>query len=229
MENDTITANEPQANDTKRKRSSIKRSAKQWVLFGITAFTAIFMFIGLAFPVVHFRQEIFGTVFERTVLGFDVLGGNMPKALESVANTLMAFVWLQLLATIICIALTVLALTVFPQKKAERTQRIVMIVSLVFSLIYMIDGIAAVSADNAGTTASYALFLVVVLLTVGYFVCLKCLPETLGGKRSKQEKSQKNGEDVAEQIKKYKELYDMGAITEEEYATKKSELLNDKK
>lgn len=203
-------------------------TGKQWVLFGIAAFTALFMLIGLSFPVVHFKQEIFGVVLERTVLGFDVLGGNMPNAIESVAVMLMVFVWLQLLATVACIVLMILTLTTFSQKRAARVQDIVMIVSAVFSLLYLIDGIAAMSASEiAGTTAAYALFIVVALLTVGYFVCRKILPETFGPQSPKQGKRPKqNGEDVAEQIKKYKELCDMGAITEEEYAKKKSELLN---
>ena len=204
----------------------VKHTAKQWVLFGIAMFTVLFMFIGLSFPIWAFKEEIFGSVFERTVLGFNVLGGSMPKALESVAATLMAFVWLQLLATIVCLVLTILSITTFEQKKAQRVQIAVMIVSAAFSFLYMIDGIAAVaSSELAGTTASYALFIVVALLTAGYFVCMKLLPEVFGVKKSNREARKSNG-DVAEQIKKYKELYDMSAISEEEYEKKKSELLN---
>lgn len=194
-------------------------TAKQWVLFGITALTVLFMFIGLAFPVLHLQA--FG--LERTTLGFDVLFGNIPAAVQSVAAMLMAFVWLQLLATIAGIVLVVLALTVFSRKTAERVQLAVMIASAAFSFLYMIDGIAAVSASEiAGTTASYALFILVALFTAGYLASWKLLPETFAiQKREKRAEG-----DAAEQIRKYKELYDMGAITEAEYEKKKSELLN---
>ena len=225
MENGNNTANSSQKTHPKRTRPSVARTAKQWVLFGIAAFTAVFMLIGLAFPVLHL--EVLGMV--RTTLGFDVLSGNMPAAIESVGATLMAFVWLQLVATIVCIVLAVLALTVFPQKTAERVQIAVMIISAVFSLLYMIGGIVATSSSTlAGTTASYALFIVVALLTAGYFLCMKLLPETLAVGHSEHKKQpRRDGEDVAGQIKKFKELYDMGAITEEEYLKKKAELLDD--
>lgn len=219
-END-ITMNEgsPQVN-----KPSVKRTVKQWVLFGIVIFTALFMLIGLAFPVWDFDGGILG--IERTVLGFDILGGSIPKTLEPVASALMALVWLQLLATIACLVLAILSVTTFEQRKAQRVQIAVMIVSVVFSFLYMIDGVAAVSSSElAGTTASYALLIVVALLTVGYFVCLKLLPEDFGANKISRAAHIDNG-DVAEQIKKYKELYDMGAISEEEYAKKKSELLN---
>lgn len=235
MNNDNINGSQTAESEPKAKKPSIGQrlsafTMKQWVLFGIAAFTSIFMLIGLAFPVVHLELTIYGTtVMERTVLGYDILFGQIPVALESVATALMVFAWLQMIATIACLVLTILSLTVFSQKAARRTQIAVMIVSTAFALLYTIDGIAATSAVESyvATTAAYALFIVVVLLTVGYFVCLKVFPETSAPKRTKQScRSAQSESDVVAQLKQYKELYDMGAITEEEFSKKKSELLN---
>lgn len=235
MEKDKFAEDETRTTEPKTEKPSIGQrlsafTVKQWVLFGIVAFTAIFMLIGPAFPVVHVSLEVYGAkVMESTVLGYDILVGYMPKALESVAAMLMAFVWLQMIATIACLVLTVLSLTVFSQKTARRAQLAVMIVSTVFAFLYMIDGIAAISASElyVATTAAYALFIVVALLMVGYVVCLKVLPETAAPKRAKEaRRSVQSESDIAAQLKQYKELFDMGAITEEEYLKKKSELLN---
>lgn len=206
--------------------ASKKRTAKQWVLFGIILLTVLFVFVGLAFPVAHFEVTIFGSkLADTTVLGFDILIGHMPNALESVYTVLMAFVWLQLIAVLPCLILAIMSITKLTPNMAKRTQTAVMIVSLVFAFVYMLDGVIALSASEIkGTTASYALLIVVVLLTIGYFVCRKVLPEN-GSKRPKQGKGSAGGESVADQIKKYKELYDMGAITQEEYERKKAELL----
>lgn len=198
-------------------------SMKQWVLFGILAITALFMFIGLAFPVLHMKIEVFSYKQESTTLGFHLLGGSYPKALEGAAPMLMAFMWLHFLATLACIVLTLLVFFK-PLKRGDRIQIAVMCLSLVFSVLYMIDGFVAISSVEgtySPTTASYALFILVALFTVGYFVCLKFLPENFGRPKKAPRKA-----DAADELKKYKELYDMGAITEEEFAQKKRELLN---
>lgn len=195
-------------------------SMKQWILFGITALTALLMLVGMAFPILHI--ELFS--LKKTVLGFSLLGGSCPAALESVAAMLITFAWLHLLAALACIVLTALAL-VKPSPKRGRFQLISMCLALLFSLLYMIDGIVAISSVDglySPTTTAYVLFILVAVLFVGYFVCLKFLPEDF----VKRQKPTPRNVDVAEELKKYKELYDMGAITEEEYDRKKKELLN---
>ena len=197
-------------------------SLKQWILFGIAALTSLFLLIGLAFPVLD--VSIFS--LKSKTLGFDLLGGHMPAALESVAAALVLFAWVNLIAMICCFVFTMLSLLKFSGKKSTHFQIIVMVVAIIASLLYMISGFIAVSAMeiSTATTSAYVLFILVALFAVAYFICLKVLPESRG--KSVKGESRKPHIDVAEELKKYKELYDMCAITEEEYNRKKAELLN---
>lgn len=200
---------------------------------------AVMAVVGLSIPTAteHYFSYYYG--YETTTFnGFNTLFGD--DYLSDYSAAIAAVNWVLLLAGLTCVTLAFLAMFYFSDNVVRKAEMAIVIISIVTAFLYMVEGIAMVVLWRGGdyaTTAAPALFSIQAGLLIAYFVCnhFNKVDSTSAESEAVAIHSQPqytrqtpkaNTANVAEELTKYKQLLDMGAITQEEFDAKKKELLN---
>ncbi|MBR2375965.1 MAG: SHOCT domain-containing protein [Clostridia bacterium] len=214
--------------------------------------TMLFAFLALCFNIVTVSSDFADVSIAEN--GFDLLGGTEYDDFVDCAGWLQTFSILLLIA-VIAEALIYAYLAYTKNEKAEKTLKIFVIVNVVLTLIYMINGFIAVGDVESAVsdlsdildedidiskyvdikTEAFLPLIFTVLCAVAYFV-LDRMPETVGvqptavkesvaAASASETKGYIDDEHTADMLIKYKGLLDQGVITQEEYDQKKTELL----
>lgn len=106
--------------------------------------------------------------------------------------------------------------------------------TVIFSLLIIVCGIIATLCFIGGNIGAGLLNVVIVILSIvallGRIAYERGLFNSIGSKKNDTPQATNTSipqpvNDPADEIKKYKELYDSGAITEEEFNAKKKQIL----
>jgi len=159
----------------------------------------------------------------------------------------------SIIELIAAIAMIFLAFYSFVKKDAEDFEKIIIIVVLLISILYTVEGIIFKSLvsnvvgegiDTYIETASFVPLIINCVLTASYIFVNAVFSnennstplEESDKKENEEEKEEKtekkekqndihNASNAIELLKQYKELFDMGIITQEEFEEKKKQLL----
>lgn len=210
--------------------------------------TMLFAFLALCFNIVTVSADFVDVSVAEN--GFDLLGGTEYDDFVDCAGWLQTFSILLLIA-VIAEALIYAYLAYTKNEKTQKTLKIFVIVNVVLTLIYMINGFIAVGdvestlsdlSDDLDigeyidiATEAFLPLIFTALCAVAYFV-LDRMPETVGvqptvvkesvaAASASETKGYIDDEHTADMLIKYKGLLDQGVITQEEYDQKKTELL----
>lgn len=203
-----------------------KQSLKRWVEMGLFALTAVLTFLALLFNVYDIEMSVFGSKIESHGNGFNVIS-EYPQVLEGMGD------WLGFYSIIIIVAIIAEGIVygVMFAKKSEKfllMEKIFVIVNVILTLVYMINGLSAKSSIEEQSTlyiaqtAAFIPFILVAIFAAAYFIVVFKVKEIRFG----AQKATKGSEvSAADELVKYKKLLDDGVITQEEYDIKKKELL----
>ena len=210
--------------------------------------TMLFAFLALCFNIVTVSSDFADVSIAEN--GFDLLGGTEYDDFVDCAGWLQMFSILLLIA-VIAEALIYAYLAYTKNEKTQKSLKIFVIVNVVLTLIYMINGFIAVGdvestlsdlSDDLDIgeyidikTEAFLPLIFTALCAVAYFV-LDRMPETVGvqptavkesvaAASASETKGYIDDEHTADMLIKYKGLLDQGVITQEEYDQKKTELL----
>ncbi len=165
-------------------------SPKKAILSGIAFFASIMMLFALCYFLIVGEESVYlygyyigGDVV--TESGFTMLKFSSPLITRSFqwgAVLIGLLCLLQLLASIALIVGNVLSFLLLPKKKNKAITMVSVIVSTVFSFLYMLEGIiftAVCDGTMSGTfiTFAYLPFIFAVLIAVAYFVCFFVIKE----------------------------------------------------
>ncbi|MBR1974547.1 MAG: SHOCT domain-containing protein [Clostridia bacterium] len=123
---------------------------------------------------------------------------------------------------------------VMRKKNAEKMlliEKILVVTNVILTLIYMINGFNAKqtieeqSSYYQVTTSAMIPFIIVVVLATAYFAVTFFVKENFSLSSLKQKTAKTSEMTTADELAKYKNLLDEGAITQDEYDAKKKELL----
>lgn len=203
-----------------------KKNLKRLLQLILFAFTALFAFLALAFKIYDVKIEFLGTKTQASGNGFQIIS-KYPEVLEEIGN------WLGVYSIVLIIAIIVEVIIygVMFAKKAQKltlTEKIFVILNVVLSLIYMINGLNAKSTIEEQSTMyvvstlAFVPFIIVAIFAIAYFMVSFVVKENfaLSAKAAKS-----NTVSAADELVKYKQLLDSGAITQDDYEAKKKELL----
>lgn len=200
---------------------------------------AVFAVVGLSIPVATEYSSLYYYSYEtRTFNGFNTLLGD--NYLMDFSGAIAGVNWLLLISGLTCIVLAALAMCVFSAKTAGKAELAVVIIAIITAFLYMVEGIAMVSLWRGGdgaTTTAFVVFIIQALLLTAYFICrhyaetdenVSSLSAVQTSVQTQYVKTapKSNMANAATELTKYKQLLDMGAITQEEFDAKKKELLN---
>ncbi len=203
-----------------------KKTIVDYILCGLALFIALFTISGLAFNLTQRigYRELEDAQYYRwydngfTMLGFDsclIVGGSFiwAKVLLGVLNLV------HLLASIVAIGLAVASF--FTPKAKQKCRTIAVVICLICNVTYAIEGIAFTTVNTSQwgysfTTLAYVPLIVTTVAAVAY----GALSYTSACRQACS-----YGSDLV-RLKQLKQLFDMGAITQEEYGIKKKEILN---
>ena len=164
-------------------------------------------FMGL-FPVV--------SIYGRGVDAFYLLGYSRAECIVTGVIAIIA-------ALMGLISLIVIGWGIYAKKNKTT---FIPITACILSLAYMI--LCLVVAEGIGTLG-FIPFIIIVLMTVAYFICAKFLPQPdiiSGGQKGTYKSSSISAQKSSiELIKEYKGLLDGGIITQEEFDAKEAKLL----
>lgn len=205
-----------------------KLNLKRLIEISLFAFTVVFAFLMLVFKVYDVKITFFGSVIASEGNGFQLIKG-YPEALEKIGD------WLGIYSIIVMVVIAieiVLYVIFFLKKNSKITliEKILVIINVVLSVVYMINGFCAKDTIADGNfygtveikTFAYIPLIIVAIFAVAYFVMAFFVKKDF----SITIKSKKNGAiSNAEELLKYKQLLDNGIITQEEFDVKKNELL----
>ncbi|MDE5601981.1 MAG: SHOCT domain-containing protein [Clostridia bacterium] len=159
--------------------------------------------------------------------------GNMTGYIPSVISCF------QIIFACLAIVATVLAIFLFNKNATNVVCKVTVILGIVFSLLYLLRGWAYhLSYDNTSwdktsvsivvETASHVPFIIIGLLSIAYAFCAHLVPE----KEIKLRRPTKEvltpamvEQQKMDTLRKYKELFDNGVISEEEFISIKRKLL----
>lgn len=207
----------------------------------IVVAVALMMIIGLAIPLVVINKYFYYDYSTFQLNGFNTLLGH--EWLEEFSGAVAAVNWVLLLAGLTCIIFASLSIIHSSNNKVQKFEIIVLIIGIISALLYMIEGIViAVESSFAlasATTISPVLFSIQLALLIAYFVCKKYRhTNTEFSTITQTDKSNNqalyirnipnqntNNINSAEELIKYKQLLDIGIISQEEFDKKKRELL----
>lgn len=159
--------------------------------------------------------------------------GNMTGYIPSVISCF------QIIFACLAIVATVLAIFLFNKDATSVVCKVTVILGIVFSLLYMLRGWAYhLSYDHTSwdktsesivvETASHVPFIIIGLLSIAYAFCARLVPE----KEIKLRRTPKEvltpamvEQQKMDTLRKYKELFDNGVISQEEFDSIKRKLL----
>ena len=216
------------------------------LITSITALAIAFMMIiGLAIPAIklidysHYSGYYFTDYNEYIFNGFNTLAGE--DFLDSYAGLVAAVNWILLLLGILCLILAFASIFNANATTARKIEKFIIVSGVITSFLYMLEGIimsSMMSADEKIVTAP-VLFVIQIVLVVIYCICdhvnknktapIKEEKETIVTSKPITTSSQIkniNNETNKDELIKYKQLLDMGVISQEEFEKKKKELLN---
>lgn len=229
----------------------MNKNVTKYVLNIITLMIAIFMLLSLLFPLISVNIDMKVINVELKNLtsknGFDFITNF--SALMDVSNwtlTLGCIVCLlQLIVSVLLIIINLFASFMFDEDKVKKVSIITIIISLVFAFMLVVSGILIVSelsktiGANLGnsddgyvkiSTLSYIPLIIDIVFVLLFFVC------NMLSKTDFFEKKEKNTNQnfttaptstpTANMLRTYRELYEKGALTEEEYLELKRKLLS---
>ena len=165
-------------------------TVKKAVLGGIAAFTALWAFLALSFPLCAgwLSESFLGYRIPTwdSDCGFTMLGMSSPFITESWqagAVIIGLLCYLQMFGSLALLVLNVVAIFRFPRKVSNTLSMAGTVAALALSFFYMIEGILFAVVCNAtyayGSfyTLAYVPFIFCVLCTAGYFVCRAMIKE----------------------------------------------------
>lgn len=171
-------------------------SLKKAVSSGIAFFASLMLLFALCYSLVVGEKStyLYGYYLGTEVIvesGFTMLKFSselITKSYQWGAILIGLLCLLQLLASLALIVGNILSFLLMPQKTNKIITLVSVVVSTVFSFLYMIEGIvfAAICSDTmSGTyiTFAYLPFIFAVLITVAYFVCFGVIKEKDGAQK----------------------------------------------
>lgn len=160
-----------------------KYSRKQLILGAIICTVALFAILTLVFNIISTKATLLGTTLRSSANGFSILG-EVPGAIEDIGGWLITYSILYMLAVVAGIGFLAFC---FVKKSVEEFLSFgekTNIAACALALIYMINGIVAVSVANDETmglvdssTAAFVPFIIIALLTVAFYVVKVRMPE----------------------------------------------------
>lgn len=222
----------------------MSRKGKEFILLSICAFMALLTIVGLCFPLVVL--DLKGTIYFSVVSenGFDFFAFkskffyadySLTAIMGGIINIIILF------AGIVAVGLTVYGFIANARNKTTKVKIAVIIITLIASVIYMVEGLAfSPIAEEAHRynkltfcTMAYIPFIIVSISAIACILCDIFIPVNDG----KTKLDNKNGfvgkvdngvDEMSgriELLKKYKQLFDEGVITQEEFEEQKNKLL----
>ncbi len=208
-----------------------KLKLKRIIEISLFVLTAIFAFLALVFNVYDVEATFEEETIREAANGFKLLEG-YPEVLQEIGGWMVGYSYIILTIIVIEIILYV----ILSIKKASETvviERIFVLLNVVLTLIYMINGFSAKSTIESQDlelilsaleteTVAFVPFIVVVLFTVLYFIVPFFVKNDIvfGIKPKKP-----NAVAAVDELAIYMQLLNDGLITQEDYDAKKKELL----
>ena len=219
----------------------MRLKVKKMILLSICAIMALMVVLGLLFNIIQLSNK--GEIADHdngfTLLSFEsdfilVKSYNWGAIVCGVINLLI------LLSGIV--ALILIAYSFVKINLETRCPLAVIIIAMVTSFLYLVEGIAFLSICKETYTqlltkylhtVSFVPFILQTVLLIAYIVCnkfVKCAdnekpPQPIGAKTSTVNSDINQAANKIELLKQYKELFDSGVITQEEFDAKKKEWL----
>lgn len=215
---------------------------------------ALMMLVGLSIPVADLWDSYssFYYLGSYSFNGFNTLGGH--TALSNFSGAVAAINWILLLSALTCIGLAIaltFASSIYSNSgRKKKTELAIVITGLICAFLYMIEGICIVTmrATDYGTTYAPILFAMQLVFLICYFVFNSLSnKEKISSETPSSQKFYVNNSVIsnpnpnvnsitqsnsnpsivnnADEIMKYKQLLDMGAISQEDFDQKRKELL----
>lgn len=212
----------------------MKRSIRQVVLLIICTAMALAVILGLLFNVIGIKGQNLDAQNGFILLSFSktFLANQAYSGFFGIINTLM------LVGGITSIILVILS---FLGKGRSYFQLIVIIIAMTAGVLYLMEGCVIVSLPKEDFlkisyaiyaqnlyTASYFPLIIQSALLIAYLICNKCIRDIPFSERKKEIVASNEFRTMTERVtllKQYKELFDGGVITQEEFEAKKKELL----
>ena len=207
-----------------------KKDFKRIICIILFILTTAFTFFALLFNLYDAKASMSmeGEYYyaESTGNGFSVML-SYPLALAEIGDWLGIYSLIMLVAIII----EIIVYAIMSAKKVKKigvAEIIFMLLNIVLTLIYMINGFNAKGAiQNVSplykvSTSAFIPFIIVAILSVMYFIVVFFVKNNFDRKKKVVKSEEIN---VADELVKYKQLLDDGVITQEEYDIKKKELL----
>ena len=206
-----------------------KNGEKRIITMILFILTVVFAFLALAFKLYDIEMSFLGTSVQSDGNGFSVIS-EYPELLEEIGAWLGGY-------SILVIAIVIAEIVVYAvtrKKNAEKMlliEKILVVTNVILTLIYMINGFNAKqtieeqSSYYQVTTSAMIPFIIVVVLAAAYFAVTFFVKENFSLSSLKQKTAKTSEMTTADELAKYKNLLDEGAITQDEYDAKKKELL----
>lgn len=209
----------------------MKHSKKTLILGGISLAVLIFGFLGLLFNIVSL--SVFGQ--KASVNGFSVIF-EYPAAIEDIGAWLGLYSIAYIIVWIVFLGIVSYS---FVKKETKSFLKMCLINNIVIcglTLGYMFNGILAVLTAKESVegmysglvdanTLAFLPFIIIASLLVAYFVVKRYLSEDFSMGRVNNPTNKEAVIGRADELKKYKELFDAGVISQEEFEEKKKQLL----
>ncbi len=228
----------------------MNKNVAKYVLNIVTLMIAIFMLLSLLFPLisVNIDMKVINVEFKNLTSknGFDFIS-NFSTFMDNSNWTIKLgciVCILQLIVSIVLIIGNLFASFILDEDKVKKVSIITIIISLFFALMLVISGIFIVSelSNTIGTnignsadgvvkisTLSYIPIIIDIVFVLLFFVCNML---SKAGFFEKKEKDVNQNFNTAptntlttNMLRTYRELYEKGALTEEEYLELKRKLL----
>lgn len=220
-----------------------KKKIKEYILGGIVIIIALLTLIGMAFNLTQAEDykdiEKIPLSADWHASGFSMLkfeSDLIPSGDFEWGNAVLGVLnLLHLLSCIIAIGLVIASFIVAKDKK-KLFNIIAIVISVAFSVLYMIEGIVFTTICGDEWQYEFKTIAFVPLILVAVFVAIYFIVDKMyvvdGAEGGKEVQSSEQASEPAAkkvdvvQLKQLKELLDMGAITQEEYDSKKKDILN---
>lgn len=212
-------------------------NSKRWILCAIAAGMLFIGFISLFFNYVEMNFLITGETGSTNAFKC-AFADTYYEILDGKIDMMQLVAWLHVLVVAGGIAIFIYAVLKKDEKFVEITVKVLFVACLIVAVlewnlgtdvalyvqeqgdIYGTGEITFVTAESS----SYLYFVFLLIFEIAYFAAEKYLPDTF---ELKMFAKQKTAVDSADELLKYRELYESGIITEETYEKKKEEFLKD--
>lgn len=202
-----------------------KVSKRRLILGIIAVAVGLMTMLSLCFPIARidaFRLSESGF----SLLDFASQNINLDKEFVVCMGVIALLILLLSISTIIFSALTIFF---FSDKVARKTRNGLSIACISLVFVYMLWAIIMRSILHyRNSTLVYLGFIFVALLVAALITC-DCIFKELSNRQAEpctaEARSVETSRAIAESLKLYKELLDNGVITQEEFDTKKNEIL----